>query len=262
MVWGNTAIEVHMIAVESERLPEAFSGYRIAHVSDLHNKEFGKGNERLLDKIRKSEPDMIAITGDIVHSSAHGVQAARSFIQEASKIAPCCFVTGNHEAWITEVEYRELEQVMQEAGVQILRDSRVFIEKAGAVIAVAGIDDPFFAEEFQMEGISMAMDAEGLAQAVSENIYTVLLTHRPEYFDIYCEAGIDLVLSGHAHGGQFRLPFVGGLIAPDQGLFPEYAGGQYEKDGTIMIVSRGLARETTRIPRIFNRPELVILEIT
>lgn len=260
MVWGNITIGSRTITVESERVPKEFSGYRIAHVSDLHNAEFGKENELLLELLRECEPDMIAITGDIVHSSKDGMEAAIHFIREVVEIAPCYFVTGNHESWITFEEYLELEQIMLEAGVQVLRDSRVIIEKDGAAIAVAGIDDPSFAEDFHVEGIGLSMNPEELSGARPEDVFTVMLAHRPEYFEVYCEAGLDLVLSGHAHGGQIRLPFVGGLAAPHQGVFPKYDSGLYTDGTTNMIVSRGIGSSLFPI-RFNNRPEVILVEL-
>lgn len=260
MIWGNVTIGVRTISVTSERLPNVFSGYRIAHVSDLHNAEFGKENAPLLELLRDMDPDIIAITGDIVHSSEDGMEHAAAFIRNAAAIAPCYFVTGNHESWITKEEYMELEQIMVDAGVEILRDSRVMIEKDGKIIAAAGIDDPSFAADFEIKGIASSMDPVMIADAAPKDVFTILLSHRPEYFETYCEAGLDLVLAGHAHGGQFRLPFAGGLLAPHQGLFPEYDSGLYTKDSTNMIVSRGIGNSLFPI-RFNNRPEVILVEL-
>lgn len=256
IAWGNTALEMNRITVTSAALPEDFSGYRIAHVSDLHNAQMGKENEKLIELLKAAEPDMIAITGDIIDSKNTDIDIAIQFVTEAVKIAPCFYVTGNHEAWVAQSVYAELEQQMQEVGVTVLHDSEILLERNGVFVSLIGMDDPDYAA--QKLG-SLNLDQQIKELTATEN-YTILLSHRPELFQHYCEAEIDLVLCGHAHGGQFRLPFVGGLVAPDQGLFPEYDAGQYSDGGTNMIVSRGIGNSIIPI-RFNNRPEVVLIEL-
>ncbi len=256
IAWGNTALEMNRITVTSAALPEDFSGYRIAHVSDLHNAQMGKENEKLIELLKAAEPDMIAITGDIIDSQNTDIDIAIQFVTEAVKIAPCFYVTGNHEAWVAQSVYAELEQQMQEVGVTVLHDSEILLERNGVFVSLIGMDDPDYAA--QKLG-SLNVDQQIKELTATEN-YTILLSHRPELFQHYCEAEIDLVLSGHAHGGQFRLPFVGGLVAPDQGLFPEYDAGQYFDGDTNMIVSRGIGNSIIPI-RFNNRPEVVLIEL-
>ena len=256
IAWGNTALEMNKLTVTSAALPEDFSGYRIAHVSDLHNAQMDKENEKLIELLKAAEPDMIAITGDIIDSKNTDIDIAIQFVTKAVKIAPCFYVTGNHEAWAAQSVYAELEQQMQEAGVTVLHDSEILLERNGVFVSLIGMDDPSYAA--QNSG-SLNVDQRITELTAKEN-YTILLSHRPELFRLYSEAGIDLVLSGHAHGGQFRLPFVGGLVAPDQGLFPEYDAGQYSDGGTNMIVSRGIGNSIIPI-RFNNRPEVVLIEL-
>ena len=256
IAWGNTALEMNRITVTSAALPEDFSGYRIAHVSDLHNAQMGKENEKLIELLKAAEPDMIAITGDIIDSKNTDIDISIQFVTEAVKIAPCFYVTGNHEAWVAQSVYAELEQQMQEAGVTVLHDSEILLERNGAFVSLIGMDDPDYAA--QKLG-SLNVDQQIKKLTATEN-YIILLSHRPELFQHYCEAEIDLVLSGHAHGGQFRLPFVGGLVAPDQGFFPEYDAGQYSDGDKNMIVSRGIGNSIIPI-RFNNRPEVVLIEL-
>lgn len=145
---------------------------------------------------------------------------------------------------------------MQEAGVTVLHDSEILLERNGVFVSLIGMDDPSYAA--QNSG-SLNVD-QRITELTAKESYTILLSHRPELFRLYSEAGIDLVLSGHAHGGQFRLPFVGGLVAPDQGFFPEYDAGQYSDGGTNMIVSRGIGNSIIPI-RFNNRPEVVLIEL-
>lgn len=255
--WGNAALELNTYTISSRGLPDAFDGYRIAQVSDLHNAEFGDGNQRLLDMLREAEPDMIAITGDLIDSRKTNIAVALAFAEEAVRIAPCYYVSGNHEARVP--EYRELKAGLEAAGVTVLDDARVEIEIFGKSITVIGVNDPSFHADY-LTSDAAVMDRK-LSELSSEDAsFTILLSHRPELFDTYAAHDMDLVLTGHAHGGQFRLPLIGGLIAPNQGLFPKYDDGLYSEGNTNMIVSRGLGNSI--IPfRFNNRPEVVLIEL-
>ena len=257
--WGNTALELNSYTVSSDRLPEAFDGYRIAHVSDLHNAEMGENNEKLLDMLREAEPDIIAITGDLIDSCNTDVDVALRFAEAAMEIAPCYYVTGNHEARKSEKLYAGFEAGLIEAGVVVLHDSEIVLEREDAKISLIGIDDPDFAEE-NGGGVGLSMAPEHI-DGLSTNVgFTILLSHRPEFFGQYVRADVDLVLSGHAHGGQFRLPFVGGLAAPNQGLLPKYDAGLYTEENTNMIVSRGIGNSIFPF-RFNNRPEVILIEL-
>lgn len=255
--WGNAALELNTYTISSRGLPDAFDGYRIAQVSDLHNAEFGGGNQRLLDMLREAEPDMIAITGDLIDSRKTNIAVALAFAEEAVRIAPCYYVSGNHEARV--LEYRELKAGLEAAGVTVLDDARVEIEISGKSITIIGVNDPSFLADY-LTSDAAVMDRK-LSELSSEDAsFTILLSHRPELFDAYAAHEMDLVLTGHAHGGQFRLPLIGGLIAPNQGLFPKYDDGLYSEGNTNMIVSRGLGNSI--IPfRFNNRPEVVLIEL-
>lgn len=258
IIWGNTALELNTYTISSDELPEAFDGYRIAHVSDLHNAEMGDGNENLLAMLREAEPDMIAITGDLIDSRNTDIAVALNFAEEAIQIAPCYYVTGNHESRVP--EYSELKAGMEAAGVVVLENERVEVERSGNFITLFGVDDPSFNTDYLFGDAATVISTELEELTAEEGKFTVLLSHRPELFDTYVESGVDLVLSGHAHGGQFRLPFVGGLVAPNQGFFPEYDAGLYTEKSTNMIVSRGIGNSI--IPfRFNNRPEVILIEL-
>lgn len=257
IAWGNSALELNVYTVSSACLPESFDGYRIAHVSDVHNAEMGKDNEKLLTMLREAQPDIIAITGDLIDSRNTDVEIALQFVQEAVKIAPCYYVTGNHEARVS--AYDDLKTEMESAGVTILDDACAEIGVAGETITLIGVNDPSFEINYLFGDSETVMDTK-LAQLHTDDGFTILLSHRPELFDIYVENQIDLVLSGHAHGGQFRLPFIGGLVAPNQGLFPEYDAGLYTEAKTGMIVSRGVGNSILPF-RFNNRPEVVLIEL-
>ena len=255
--WGNTALELNTYTISSCELPDAFDGYRIAHVSDLHNAEFGDRNQRLLEMLREAEPDMIAITGDLIDSRKTNIAVALAFAEEAVKFAPCYYVSGNHEARVS--EYQDLKTGLEAAGVTVLDDAQVKIEVSGESITVIGVNDPSFHADY-LASDATVMDRK-LSELSSEDAgFAILLSHRPELFDTYVAHDMDLILTGHAHGGQFRLPLIGGLIAPNQGLFPKYDDGLYSEWNTNMIVSRGLGNSI--IPfRFNNRPEVVLIEL-
>lgn len=260
IAWDNSVLEVNRITLASPDLPEPFDGYLIAQVSDLHNAEKGSGNAELLEILSECRPDIIALTGDIIDSRRTDVDVAVDFVSEAVKIAPCYYVTGNHEQRVTG-DFDKLEEELEALGVNLLRDRKMTLEREGSSISVVGIDDPvFLTPEELLEGADLHV-AQKLDRLVGQDEgFTLLLSHRPELFDVYCEYEIDLVLSGHAHGGQFRLPFIGGLYAPGQGLLPEYTSGLYTASETSMIVSRGIGESLFPF-RVNNRPEVVLTEL-
>lgn len=257
MAWGNFTVGLNKITVKSSDLPEGFDGYRIAQVSDLHNATFGKNNSMLIKLLEKSKPDIIVITGDIIDSRRTDVEVSASFAESAAKIAPCYYVTGNHEARVKD-DYLILEKRMKDCGITVLRDESVFLEKNGDKIRLIGVDDPSFTK---LETGRRARTIDDKLGEISQGEgYKILLSHRPEIFSVYVKHDIDLVFSGHAHGGQFRIPFIGGVAAPNQGWFPQYDAGLYHKNDTDMIVSRGIGNSYIPV-RVNNRPEIIIASL-
>ena len=257
-IWGNTALEINTFKITSEQIPSEFSGFRIAQVSDLHNTDLGKDNKKLIQMLEESTPDIIAITGDLIDASDTDIEVALSFVEKAMQIAPCYYVTGNHEASAS--EYGQLRDGLLALGVVILENQNIEIERGSEVITVIGVNEPSFQPIEVTEDYSAMMN-ECLNPLVAENTnYKILLSHRPELFQVYVQNNIDLVLSGHAHGGQFRIPFIGGLVAPNQGILPTYDAGVYTKDQTNMVVSRGIGNSIIPI-RFNNRPEIILIEL-
>lgn len=252
VIWSNTALQLNTYTVESSQLPLSFDGFRIAQISDLHNSELDEGNQKLLSLLQESKPDIIVVTGDLIDSRRTDVEVAMRFIRAAVKIAPVYYVTGNHESRVPS-DFALLEAGMTEAGVCTLREDAIMLALGSEKICLAGIDDPNYY-------VSVEAFTEALSALCSSEEFTLLLSHRPEYFESYVAAGADLTLSGHAHGGQFRLPFVGGLIAPNQGFFPEYDSGIYREGESAMIVSRGIGNSIFPF-RFNNRPEIVLVEL-
>ena len=242
-LWGNSALMLTEYPVTSTKIPFSFHGFRIAHISDLHNAEFGKDNEKLLELLTQTQPDLIAITGDLVDSRRTDFAIATVFVREAVKIAPVYYVPGNHEARIA--DYADLKAVLLAEGVTVLENSSIPFELGADSITLTGFMDPAF-------GIPMP--------DLGDENYQVAFSHRPELLDVYAAQGLNLVLTGHAHGGQIRLPFIGGLIAPHQGFFPEYNSGIHFRGATAMVISRGLGNSLFPL-RFHNRPELILITL-
>ena len=258
-VWGNTALMTNAVAISSSRIPAAFSGFRIAQVSDLHNAEFGKNNAELLKLLSESRPDIIVITGNLIDANHTDVGIALGFAQESVRIAPTYYVTGNHE--VASQQYDTLKAGLEEAGIIVLEDEAISLEQGGETISLIGLADPDFTVKGEMFGEAPVMVSAKLKNLNDgEGKYTIMLSHRSELFETYVNCGIDLVFAGHAHGGQFRLPFIGGVIAPNQGLFPKYDAGLYTDGGTNMVVSRGIGNSIIPL-RFNNRPEIVLVEL-
>lgn len=256
LLWANSSPAATQVTVASGALPEAFEGFKIAHVSDLHNAVFGRKNEKLLSLIRAAKPDIIAITGDLIDSRHTDIDSALAFVEAAAEIAPVYYVTGNHES---RLDFDAIEPRLIAAGARVLRNEAEDIGRGGERIRLAGIDDPSFIRTGETAEERAAAELEQLGDG--GGTFTVLLAHRPELVEVYAEYGAGLVLSGHAHGGQVRLPLLGGLYAPGQGLLPEYDSGLYSLGETQMVVSRGLGNSVAPL-RVNNRPELVIVTLS
>ncbi len=262
--WQNNDLTVSRSQVMSGRIPAEFDGYTIVQVSDLHNKALGKEQRRIISKIVQQNPDLIVITGDMIDSRSTNVGVALDFARKAMEVAPCYYVPGNHENRIPEA-YEQLKAGLREYGVTILENETADLEADGSKITLMGVLDPIFNVGKTEEEGNILEDERTVMETQLENLdsmerFTILLSHRPEMLDIYAAAGIDIVFTGHAHGGQWRLPGIGGVIAPGQGFFPEYTEGAHTTGETTMYVSRGLGNSLMPI-RIFNRPELVVVEL-
>lgn len=254
-IWQNNGLTTSEITFESDKIPEAFKGYKIVHLSDLHNKTFGREQKNLLKKIQKIDPDIIVITGDLIDSKDRDSDAAMALIDGVVDIAPIYYVSGNHEAWSG--QYDILKTKLEQHGVVVLDNEMTKVFKDGAAIEIIGITDPAFmqlGDEGEVETILTSLIEDN-------NHFKILLSHRPELFDVYASTPIDLVFSGHAHGGQFRLPFIGGIVAPDQGFLPELTEGIHTRYNTSLVISRGLGNSVVPI-RLLNRPEIVVMTLS
>ena len=252
----NTKLKIQHYSLESEKLT---APVRIVLITDLHSCSYGKGQRELIDAIHAQKPDIILLGGDICDDKLPHRNTELVLRAIADKY-PCYYVTGNHEYWSREIE--KILKIFESYNVPVLEGSFDTIDVRGQKLNICGISDPDILK-YTDKNYSITEQLKDAAVASENGNYTILLAHRPELIDSYLNYDFDLILAGHAHGGQWRLPgIINGLFAPNQGFFPRYAGGKYRFDDSYMIVSRGLARESTRIPRIFNRPELVVMDLS
>ena len=254
MAYGaNNRIEVTKYTYETDALSVSFNGFRIVHLTDLHNKVFAEENEALLREVRALEPDIIVLTGDFIDASNHtNVEDALLFMRQIPEVAPTYYVYGNHEHYLSKEVLSSFEEKIKEYGVHFLYNETVQIEsQTGQTLSLIGLDD-------------LSLQANILKTLADEapDDFQILLSHEPQYLrTYYAETGVDLVFSGHAHAGQWRIPFTHqGLYAPDQGILPEFTDGVYTEGDTTMYLSRGLGNSGFPL-RLFNHPEIVCVTL-
>lgn len=246
-------IQTEIIPVTDPALPAAFDGFSIALISDLHGKEFGAGSETLLTAVEELEPDLIAITGDLIDQREQ-LSMVPALAAGLSAIAPTYYVTGNHE-WAAKC-VNELKELLRANGVTVLENETLPLEREGEMILLAGIEDPNgYADQKTLPQLAVEILLE------YGDPFVVLLAHRNTEHQLYSDCRMDLTLSGHGHGGVIRLPFTDGLLGNDHTLFPSYTAGLYQLEGGQMVVSRGLGSNTETAPRfrLFNRPHLPLV---
>lgn len=257
LVYGNTAVTVSEYDISSDRIPSGFEGFRIVQISDLHITRHTLMTDPLIEKVKELQPDVIFLTGDVIDRKNADVTVAKEVVERLTWIAPVYYVTGNHEARTG--DYFALSEKMNKLGVKELKDMAVIKRFHGDEIVIVGLKDPMGSLS---KGVTEKADTEKRLSGIEydREKYTVLLSHRPELFDIYVDNKVDLVFTGHAHGGLIRIPFIGGLYAPHQGFFPRFTSGEYQKDSTTMIVSRGIGNSGCSV-RINNQPDLVVVTL-
>lgn len=245
-------LQVSRYEAASEKLPESFDGFTIVQLSDLHGAQFGSDGTALAEKVRELEPDMIALTGDFVTDEGD-LDAVRQLVSELSEICPVYFVSGNHEFGSGLAQ--KVRQIMTDAGVKYLSNEFVSIDRGENSIILGGVEDPLAYADM--------IDPPELARRMNEAdpaAFKVLLGHRNYWMEEYPDLPVDLILSGHAHGGLVRIPGVGGVIGTDRSLFPDYDAGEYDNGAYTLIVSRGLGNSVP-VPRLLNRPEIVVVTL-
>lgn len=272
-VYWNSTIVVHTYTHSSTELPEAFDGFRVVQLTDIHSVRSEKQAELIYEKTQEQEPDIICITGDLVDSryySLHGVEGEKWTLELAKQLvelAPVYYVYGNHEMiLLDDPQNNAFKVALEEMGVIFLNNQVVHLkdEESGELLYIGGIQDPStLYKDYRYAFLSNNGERmEAMLDAVSVGIHNedffLLLSHRPEYLEMYDQYPVDLCLTGHAHGGQFRFPFIGGLYAPGQGFFPQYTVGLYDTEDLEMYVCAGIGNSVIPV-RIFNPPEILTI---
>lgn len=248
--------------INSPKLPKAFDGFRILHLSDLHSACFGSGNQKLLAASDKAKPDIIVMTGDMVNGSDRPFPGFLKLAGSLAKRCPVYYVLGNHEQTLTDRQRNPLLAALKSAGVHLLSNEYCVLNRGGAQIRLYGMHFHMryyrdFHHNYDRHAHFTAEDLKGLVGSAPKEAYNILLTHNPLFFPSYAKWGADLTLSGHIHGGIIRLPILGGLLSPECRFFPKYDGGLFIEDNCHLEVSRGLGNNFAW--RINNPPELPLL---
>ncbi len=256
--WQNNSAVVSRYEYKNSKLGIKLNGFKIVHISDLHNKNF---YGRLCNAIKDISPDIIVITGDLIDRRLTRVDIATDFIGQIANIAPIYYVSGNHEQ--LSASYDELKEELIKLDVNILDNEYMTLNQSGEIIGVMGLADPalIYTEGNNNNGRNRIYAESNLKKLCENSVteFNILLSHRPELIEVYKNMNIDLVFSGHAHGGQIRIPFAGAVLSPNQGFFPKYSEGMITEDNTTIVISRGLGNSIFPF-RIFNRPELIVVE--
>ena len=246
-------LEISRYEVKSQKLPESFDGFKIVQLSDLHGAEFGEDGMELVEKVKELEPDIIALTGDFVTDEGD-LAAVERLAARLVKLCPVYFISGNHEFGSGLAV--KVRNILERAGVKYLSNEYLTISRGEDGILLGGVEDPLaYADMLSPDELAQKMND------AAPDAFKILLGHRNYWMTEYPELPVDLIFCGHAHGGLIRIPGVGGLIWTDRRLFPDFDAGQFNNGRYTLIVSRGLGNSVP-IPRVFNRPEIVCVELS
>ena len=246
-------LEISRYEVKSQKLPESFDGFKIVQLSDLHGAEFGEDGMGLVEKVKELEPDIIALTGDFVTDEGD-LAAVEKLAARLTELCPVYFISGNHEFGSGLAV--KVRNILERAGVKYLSNEYLTISRGEDGILLGGVEDPLaYADMLSPDELAQKMND------AAPDAFKILLGHRNYWMTEYPELPVDLIFCGHAHGGLIRIPGVGGLIGTDRRLFPDFDAGQFNNGRYTLIVSRGLGNSVS-IPRVFNRPEIVCVELS
>ena len=264
MAYENKNLEVTHYTAASSKIPKSFDGYRAVCITDLHNNEYGKDNQRIIREIDRFKPSVILISGDMLVSSNPSFGKAYSLLSNLSGRYRILYGFGNHEYRYRtnyKQEYVQYISELKRCGVEILDNRHSYIYSKDERICVYGITLPYkYYEKYEYRQKLKKKTIESYIGSAANEEYNILLAHTPNYFEGYAEWGADLVLSGHVHGGIIGIPFIGGFISPQYELFPKYDKGVFKLYDSTMFLSRGLGTHTIPV-RVFNRPELMCITL-
>ncbi len=256
LIYSSSNIGVTHYSIQSDKITPDFDGYKILQISDYHTGSFRGGPDKLVRIVLNEKPDIIVLTGDIIDETAINLKSVNELVSQLTIIAPVYSVSGNHDIWYH--DFSGLQDILKNKGVVLLENKKVTLTRGYSHISLFGIADPDIWNDMGSEEYLK----KKMNELQQENGYNILLFHRANMFDIIKGNGYQLILSGHMHGGQVQIPFVGGLVSPHQNRrwLPKYTDGKWSDEGTTMIVSRGLGNNVS-VPRILNPPEVVVVTL-
>ncbi len=261
LVYGNFYIDIDVYNFGNSKT-HLLKGLKIAHISDYHNRKTDVINKQIFNALEEQKPDLIFLTGDVIDKNKTDIDTAVNFCKKLCDYAPVYYVTGNHECNLSienQSQFDNMIAAFSDIGVNVLRQDKVsYITENGAKINIFGIDDQYFHCEFSSQVTQTSRELCN-ELTINKEEFNILLAHQPEQLSVYAEFGFDLVFSGHAHGGQVRV-FNQGIIAPDQGFFPEYTSGEYVEGETTMFLSRGIGNSVVPV-RVFNKSNIIFVEL-
>ena len=252
-----TFLKIDRYKIISDKLPRAFNGYKIAHISDFHNTKSVYLKKQILKSLQSDKPDILVITGDLIDSRRTNMKISLDFIKQIKNI-PIYYVAGNHESRIK--EYKIFKEKLRKLKVMVLENEKIQLMKEDSTIDLIGLQDPSFETSENNTKEMKVIVNNYLQNLTTKEKFEILLIHRPELLEIYAKNNTDLVFCGHAHGGQVVIPFVGPIIAPNQGFFPKLTSGVHHKKNTNLVISRGIGNSLCPI-RINNKPELIYVTL-
>lgn len=261
--FDNYTVGTKIFNIKEKKIPRSFDGYRILHLSDLHNSSYGKNNHGLLKKIDKLKPDLIFYTGDMVDERSTDSSNFLALAKALSEKYPAYYITGNHEDRLRQIDKNKLIADIESLGINILNNEKISLKREDDEVILYGLnlESKYFRRTYDKFTKELQLSKENIEDifGVKEAGYTMMLAHNPLYFEAYSDYGIDLIFSGHVHGGLIRLPMIGGILSPDRFFNPKFDRGLFEDKASKMIISPGLGGIKFRL---FNRPMiyLVILE--
>lgn len=259
-------IDVEKYTVKNEKIPEAFNNFKIVQLSDFHSKGYRNTTEKIISKIKRINPDIIVMTGDMVSYDMTGTEEFEKLVKELSEIYPIYYIDGNHEHLAEKLipgEYLYFMEFLRELGVITIKNDYVEIYKGNESINLYGVNIPLdWPSGVYVNKLQLERDyVEKTLPEADADKFNILLAHNPIFIKQYSKWGANLVLAGHMHGGIVRIPFTNiGLLSPERKIFPKYAAGKFKVNGSIMIVNRGIGASSFDL-RIFNNPEISVITL-
>ena len=256
----NTLIEVSKYNIKSDKIPKEFNEFKIVHLSDFHSYGFFEDNFRMIEKINDEYPNIIVMTGDMVNKYDKNFEKFLNLAEDLSKKYEIYYIVGNHEMRLRKNDLNYIVQKLKKFEIKVLNDEKITIIREKEFINIYGINIPLSFYKVVNKPTNVEEVISSVLNKCNEKEYNILLAHNPLYFEEYSRENVDLILSGHVHGGMIRLPFIGAILSPERKFFPKYSSGVYEINNKKLLVSRGLGHSRPGI-RLFNKREIVSITL-